>query len=246
MCTPDRADFSIKRERVVNKISYLRLARVARGLRASAILKIGATCSSSVLSGAGEKRIAEEITTLLEAARQGDSTAADALFNKVYRELRTIAKSHRRRWVGNHTLNTTALIHEAFIKLDGNRAWESRTHFYATAAKAMRHVLINYAEKKNTAKRGSGIAAAPLDDILVPTDDAVEDALMMHQALERMEKEQPRWCHIVECRFFGGMTIEETASALDTSTATVSREWKLASAWLARELQGPADEAAGR
>jgi len=125
------------------------------------------------------------------------------------------------------------------LKLNGKSDWKSRTHFYATAAKAMRHVLVNYAEKKNAGKRGGGVAAIPLDDVLVPTDDAVEDALAMHRALERMEQHDARWCRVFECRFFGGMTIEETAVALDLSTATVSRNWKLASAWLARELREP-------
>ena len=180
--------------------------------------------------------IAQDITKLLEAAGRGDGRAADELFEVVYQQLRQIAMSHRRRWVGDHTLNTTALIHEAFLKLNGKNDWSSRTHFFAVAARAMRHILVNYAEKKRAGKRGGGAQAIPLEEVLVPTEDAVEEALMMHQALERMESDKPRWCSIVECRFFAGMTIEETAQALGVSTATVTREWRLASAWLNREL----------
>lgn len=177
------------------------------------------------------------ITELLHASGRGDREAADKLFQVVYTELRTIAKSNRRRWVGNETLNTTALINEAFIKLDGQNNWASRTHFYATAAKAMRQILLNYAEQKKTGKRGGGIPDLPLESVLVATDGAVEDALSLHQALERMEAHKPRWCSIVECRFFGGMSIDETARALGVSAATVGREWALASAWLSETMQ---------
>ncbi len=174
----------------------------------------------------------QEITALLNASGQGDREATDKLFQVIYSELRIIAKSNRRRWVGNETLNTTALINEAFIKLNGDRAWANRTHFYATAAKAMRQILANYAEQKNAAKRGSGVADLPLESVLLATDEAVEDALSLHQVLERMELTKPRWCQIIECRFFGGMSIDDTARALKISTATVGREWQLASAWL--------------
>jgi len=174
----------------------------------------------------------QNITALLHASGQGDREAADKLFGLVYAELRAIAKSKRQRWFGNETLNTTALINEAFLRLDGRQDWSSRTHFYATAAKAMRQILVNYAEQKNAGKRGGGIPDLPLENVLVSSDDAVEDALSMHQALERLEAHKPRWCRIVECRFFGGMSIDETANALGISAATVGREWALASAWL--------------
>jgi len=178
----------------------------------------------------------DDITKLLKGAQDGDQAAAERLFLVIYDELRIIAKSHRRRWVGNETLNTTALIHEAFMKLDGQDHWSSRTHFYATAAKAMRHILVNYAEKKRAGKRGGGLADLPLDDVLLASEDAADDALGLHQALEELEADRPRWCRIVECRFFGGMSIEETAQALDVSPATVGREWRLASAWLYQRL----------
>lgn len=184
------------------------------------------------------------ITVMLEAAKAGDPHAAEELFDAVYGELRTIAKSHRRRWQGNETLNTTALIHEAFIKLAGQEGqdWQNRTHFYATAAKAMRHILVNYAERQKAAKRGGGAAELPLDGILVASEGVAEEALALHQALESLEQEKPRLCQIVECRFFGGMSIEETAEALSISPATVKREWNLASAWLYRTLHGDASD----
>ncbi len=178
-----------------------------------------------------------DITQLLEAASRGSSAASEELFQVVYRELRHIARAQRRQWIGNNTLNTTALIHEAYLKLNSKRDWGSRTHYYATAAKAMRHLLVNYAERRAAAKRGGGTTTLSLDDVLVPTEDAAAEALTMHQVLERLERDRPRWCQIIECRFFGGMSIAETAAALDISTATVSRDWQLASAWLRRELQ---------
>jgi RNA polymerase sigma factor (TIGR02999 family) len=188
-----------------------------------------------------------EITTRLQAAGRGDARALDDLFQVVYGELRSIARAHRRRWVGDHTLNTTALIHEAYLKLAGRDAWEGRAHFYATAAKAMRQILVNYAERRRAAKRGGGAEELPLDGIVVATDDAAEDALALHEALQRLEAEKPRWCRVIECRFFGGMTIEETAEALGVSPATVKREWRLAGAWLYAALHpdAPAPDTAG-
>lgn len=186
--------------------------------------------------------MSDDITALLKRAGDGDQAAADRLFHAIYDELRVIARSHRRRWVGNETLNTTALIHEAFVKLDGQAHWSSRTHFYATAAKAMRHILVNYAEKRRAGKRGGGVADLPLDEVLLVSDNAADDALELHQVLETLESERPRWCRIIECRFFGGMTIEETAQALDISPATVGREWRLASAWLYQQLSDGSGE----
>lgn len=186
--------------------------------------------------------MSDDITALLKGASDGNQAATDRLFVLIYEELRIIAKSHRRRWVGNDTLNTTALIHEAFVKLEGQDHWQSRTHFYATAAKAMRHILVNYAEKKRAGKRGGNVADLPLEELLLVSDDAADDTLALHQVLEELEKDRPRWCHIVECRFFGGMSIDETAQALGVSPATVGREWRLASAWLFQRLGGESDE----
>ncbi len=170
----------------------------------------------------------------------GDQQAANELFEAVYAELRRIAGSQRRRWQGNNTLNTTALIHEAFVKMAGGDAasWKNRTHFYATAAKAMRHILVSYAKRQNAGKRGGGAQHVSIDDVLVPDKATADEALALDQVLQNLERIHPRRCQIVECRFFGGMSNEETASALALSVSTVKREWKLASAWLYRSLEG--------
>ena len=179
------------------------------------------------------------ITVLLEAARCGDPQATDALFGAVYGELKKLARSHRRRWRGNETLNTTALIHEAFIKLAGQDepAFANRTHFFATASRAMRQVLVTYAERQDAAKRGGDAVRIPLDENLLVTQATAQELLALHEVLTRLEAEHPRRCRIVECRVFGGMTVEDVAAALDISPATVKREWQVAIARLYQELQ---------
>lgn len=178
------------------------------------------------------------ITTLLETARTGDPAATNQLFSAVYDELRKLARSHRRRWNGNDTINTTALIHEAFIKLSGNesRSFANRTHFYATASKAMRQILLNYAEQQRAAKRGGDALQVPLEEAEFVTQASADELLTLEQSLRQLEADNPRRCRIVECRVFGGMTVEETADALDISPATVKREWQIASASLYRNL----------
>lgn len=179
-----------------------------------------------------------EITRLLQLAVDGDKCASDSLFASVYRELRSIARSHRRRWNGNQTLNTTALIHEAYLKLASKdlSSYKDRSHFFATASKAMRQVLMNYAERLSTAKRGGGALRVTLSGHMPVIDDTVDDLLAMNQVLEKLEKINERHCRLFECRVFGGMTIQETAAALDVSPATVKRDWALLSAWAYREV----------
>lgn len=175
-----------------------------------------------------------EITRLLNAARDGDARATDALFNRVYSELRVLARSNRRRWQGNATMNTTALIHEAFIKLAGSAMadFSNRTHFYATASKAMRQILVNYAQRQSAKKRGGEALRVTLDDSVFATQANADELLQIHQVLSELECEHPRRSRIVECRVFGGMTVDEVADALSISTATVKREWRLATASL--------------
>ncbi len=179
-----------------------------------------------------------ELTRLLQAAAAGDGQADNELYGFVYKELRKIARAHRRSWHGNDTLNTTALINEAYIKLADQSGghYQDRTHFFATASKAMRHILINYAERRSAAKRGSGQQELRVDDLQLPADDDVEDLLELNMLLEQLEGDSPRRCRIVECRVFGGMTISETGQALGISPATVKREWTVLSAWLFREI----------
>ena len=180
----------------------------------------------------------KEITDLLELASDGDVSASDELFSNVYQELRKIARANRRRWRGNQTLNTTALIHEAYLKLaNGNVAdYKSRSHFFATASKAMRQVLINYAERMTAAKRGGDAIRVTLSGNAPVIDDTIDELLMINDLLAEIEQSNERHGRLFECRVFGGMTIEETAAALDVSPATVKRDWALLSAWMYREM----------
>jgi len=184
------------------------------------------------------------ITELLQAATAGDAAAADRLFQDVYQELRVIARSHRKRWHGNYTMNTTALIHEAYIKLANHDAgeYQDRTHFYATASKAMRHILVNYAERRNAAKRGGTAVDLDLEEQVLVADENIDELLMVDSLLRGLEADNPRGCRVVECRIFGGMTIAETAKALDISPATVKREWTVASATMYRAMNSPAEK----
>jgi len=184
------------------------------------------------------------ITALLQAAHDGDRAALDALYPLVYEELHVLARHQRRRWHGDLTMNATAIVHEAFIKLVDQRAVvpESRGHFFAIAARAMRHVLCNYARDRGRLKRGGGAAHVTLDEAqdTLPIElsgEQADELAALDEALRRLEEVNQRQGRIVECRFFGGMSIEETASALGISPATVKRDWTLARTWLYRELQ---------
>lgn len=189
------------------------------------------------------------ITALLESARSGDPAAAQRLYTLAYDELHRLARSHRRRWSGDDTMGTTALLHEAYLKLAGGSAagFENRRHFFATASMAMRQVLVNYAEHRRAARSGGGAPHVPLDDDLADAlvaDPAIDELLDLDRALRALEAESPRRARILECRVFGGLSVEETAAALDISPATVKREWQLAGALLARRLDAEASRAA--
>lgn len=186
------------------------------------------------------------ISRLLDAVAEGDPAALDAVVALLYDELRLLARQQRRRWRGDHTLDTTALVHEAYIKLVQQKriATESRAHFLALASRAMRHILSNYAEERRAKKRGGGLEHLSLREVVLPlrdsvagADDAAEVLGAMNAALDRLEALHGRACRVVECRFYGGLTIEETAAALGTSPRTVKRDWAYARAWLNRELQ---------
>jgi RNA polymerase sigma factor (TIGR02999 family) len=187
----------------------------------------------------------EEVTRLLGAVQRGDGAALDALFPLLYEELRVVARRQRRRWKAGHSLNTTALVHEAYLKLvDHDRAtWESRAHFLATAAKVMRHIVLDYARRQRAQKRGGDAPLLSLEEIgerltgdLPLSNDNADLLLGLDLALENLERVNARQCRIVECRFFGGMTIEETAVALGISTASVSRGWAMAQVRLYQDL----------
>lgn len=179
-----------------------------------------------------------EVTQLLIAYSGGDQQALDDLMPAVYEELRTLAHRSLRRERSDHTLKTTDLVHEAFLKLiDQNRVeWQNRNHFFAIAAQAMRRILINYAKMRKRLKRGGGAAKVSLDDAIVLSDERADELIALDEALERLEKVSERRARIVECRYFGGFNIQETADILGVSARTVKREWTVARAWLYRAL----------
>ena len=194
----------------------------------------------------------QSVSHVLQALRTGDPSAFDELFPLVYDELHGIAARERRRWDGDETLNTTALVNEAYLKLVGQSApdWRSRAHFLAVASTAMRQILIDYAKQKRRVKRGGGqphLALHGLETTLRPAGDAFgtrdEVLLALDEALVRLQGSNPRQARIVECRFFGGMSIEDTAEALGVSPATVKRGWTMAKAWLYRDLKRGVEEA---
>ena len=180
-----------------------------------------------------------DVTALLRRSDAGDAEALDALFDILYAELRSMAQSQRSKWDGNYTLNTTALVHEAYLKLvkQDQASWRDRSHFLAVATRAMRHILINYAQRQKAEKRGGGQEAVPVEHASPLSDEEADEILALHDALGRLEEVNERQARVVEARFFGGFTIEETADLLGISVATVKRDWVLAGAWLHREIQ---------
>lgn len=187
----------------------------------------------------------ETVARLIQELGRGDRDAANQLFAILYDELKELAGRQRRRWQGNYTLNTTALVHEAYVKLVGQSRIEveGRAHFRALAARAMRHILCDYARDRMAQKRGGQIEKLPLDELIALPDPSAFTSAQSHTlvaldaALGRLEEIDPRQGKVVECRFFGGLTIEETAAALDVSPRTVKRDWAMAQAWLHREIE---------
>ena len=178
----------------------------------------------------------QPITLLLNAARDGDGAATESLFQAVYAELKVLARSQRRSWRGNDTMNTTALIHEAFVRLAGGSSvdFANRTHFYATASKAMRQILINYAKKQRALKRGGDLLFVTFDETILATQTSAEELLELDRVLTELEAENERRAKVVEYRVFGGMTVEEVADVLNISPASVKRDWKVGTATLYR------------
>jgi RNA polymerase sigma factor (TIGR02999 family) len=180
------------------------------------------------------------VTELLIANGKGDPQAFDRLLPLIYDELKRLAGSHLRREGRSHTLQSTALVHEAYLRLVNQREakWQNRAHFFAIASQLIRRILVDYARKENAKKRGAGAAKISLD---VASDLASSpsglDVALLNDCLERLEKMDPQQGRVVELRFFGGLSVEETAEAMRISTATVKRDWALAKAWLMRELR---------
>jgi RNA polymerase sigma factor (TIGR02999 family) len=178
------------------------------------------------------------ITQLLAAWSEGDQTALDAIMPLVYDELHRMARRFMARQNPGHTLQPTALINEAFIKMVGNenKEWKNRAHFFGVAAQAMRHILVDYARSRNYAKRGAGAQRVELDQAMTVTDEHSGDIVALDDALNELSKVDRRKSQVVELRYFGGLTVDETAEVLKVSTITVMRDWSLAKAWLYREL----------
>jgi RNA polymerase sigma factor (TIGR02999 family) len=185
----------------------------------------------------------QEITQLLLAWRSGDKAALDALMPLVYDELRRLARRYMRRQNPSHTLETTALVNEAYLRLvDSSRVrWQDRTHFFAVSAQLMRRVLVDFARAKNSRKRGGEQIRITLDERIEALQSQTEKELnlvALDDALENLARLNPRQSQIVELRYFGGLSEEEIAETLEISTRTVRRDWSLARAWLYRELSG--------
>jgi RNA polymerase sigma factor (TIGR02999 family) len=192
------------------------------------------------------------VARLLGEMDSGGAGAFEELFALLYDELHGLARRQRQRWHGDYTLDTTALVHEAYLKLagQGGGAAASRAHFSAVAARAMRHILCNYARERRAQKRGGGVLRVTLDEGNEPeagivdgvtgriglSGDEAAALVGLDDALRRLERVDPRRSRVVECRFFGGLTVEETAAAIGASPRTVKRDWAVAQAWLHREL----------
>lgn len=181
-----------------------------------------------------------DVTLLLQQIRSGNPEAEGQLLALVYRELKTLASACLRRERANHTLQATALVNEAYLKLLGrrDREWQNRSHFMAVAGHAMRAVLVDYARNRKAHKRMEGGRRVDLDDANIAIDmDTAAELLDLDLALNRLAEWSPRLAQVVECRFFAGMTDAETAKALGLAVRTIQRDWKMARAWLYSELE---------
>lgn len=185
-----------------------------------------------------EQKAPSEITVLLQGWREGDSKALDALLPLVYKELRRLAHFQLRNERPNHTLQSGALVHEAYLRLVGLKApqWESRTHFFAIAAQLMRQILVDYARRHGAVKRGRSICKLSLQDAMVAPRQTDVDVLALDDALQALAKIDARQSRVVELRFFAGLSLGEISEALDIGPATVQRDWTAARAWLHREM----------
>jgi RNA polymerase sigma factor (TIGR02999 family) len=182
-----------------------------------------------------------EITEVLAQVGRGDASAAAGLLPLIYAELHALAGSYFRRENPAHTLQPTALVHEAFLKLTTptHPSWESRSHFFAVAARAMRQILANHVQGRKTAKRGGGRQRVTLSGLATPSDvESQIDLIDLSNALDKLAELSPRQAHVVEMRFFAGLGEEEIALVLDTSVRTVRRDWRMARAYLLSELSG--------
>ena len=182
--------------------------------------------------------VSGEITRLLADWGSGNQAALDRLLPLVYNELRRLASRYMRRERPDHMLQTTALVNEAYLRLvnSPNINYETRTHFFAVAAQVMRHILVDYARGQRRAKRGQWVPSLGLGDVAVLSDDRAEEVIAVNFALEKLTALDARKGRVFELRYFGGMSVEEAADTLKVSAVTVARDWRMAKAWLRREI----------
>ncbi len=198
--------------------------------------------SQPAAGSSGDAHPQPEVTQLLEAIDAGKAGATDDLLMLVYGELRSLAASHMRREKPGHTLQATALVHEAYMRLLGSpgTAWTNRSHFFGAAAQAMRRILVERHRRVNAAKRGGNnqkVEAEVLDAITLPGEETDPlDLLALDEALTELEKKDPQMARIVMLRFFAGLSVKETAEAMEISERTVIREWSVARAWLYKQM----------
>lgn len=183
---------------------------------------------------------ADNLTGLLFEWRRGDEAALDKLTPLVYDELRRIAHRYVQRERDGHTLQTTALVNEAYLRLAGQQKieWQSRAHFFAVTAQVMRHILIDHARRRHYAKRGGDAQHVPLDEAAAMSAQRAAELVALDEALEELAKLDPRKSRVVELRYFGGLSMEETAEVLEVSLMTVRRDWRVAKAWLYQAVNG--------
>lgn len=179
-----------------------------------------------------------QVSDLLRRWSEGDGAALDRLMPLVYQELRRMARRYMGQQPAGHTLQTTALIHEAYLRLVGQeeKHWESRAHFFGVAAQAMRHILVDYARARGAAKRGGERRAVSLEEATVVSDERAAEVVALDDALAELARLSPRQSRVVELRYFGGLSVTETAEVLKVSPDTVTRDWNQAKAWLYRAL----------
>jgi RNA polymerase sigma-70 factor, ECF subfamily len=180
----------------------------------------------------------DEVTTLLAAWSKGDQSALNKVMPLVYAELHRIARRAWSQQQNNQTLQPTALIHEAYLRLANveNASFQDRCHFFAVASTAMRQILVNHAKSRLAEKRGSGRVNVSIDEVQPAIHQEAAEIVALHEALDALQALDPRKSTVVEMRYFGGLSIEETAEALGVSIATVNRDWRLARSWLIREM----------
>lgn len=180
-----------------------------------------------------------EVTVILDAIQKGDPKAAEELLPLVYAELRKLAASKLAQQPPDQTLQPTALVHEAYIRLlgDGSRSWEDRRHFFAAAAEAMRHLLVDRARRKAALRHGGGWHRVDLDNVVVATKTTDDNILLMNEALEKLTAHDPAAAELIKLRFFAGLTFPQAAEVLGMSERTAKRSWAYARAWLFKEIQ---------